>query len=82
MYLTGLYVNYQFTNLGALAKSARVRFGIDNVFDRVYLASLTPAGASSDPSRPGTNIGGNTLNTDTVTWTSGRLTSLSLFVDF
>jgi iron complex outermembrane receptor protein len=82
MYLTGLYVNYQFTNLGALAKSARVRFGIDNVFDRVYLASLTPAGASSDPSRPGTNIGGNTLNTDTVTWTSGRFTSLSLFVDF
>ena len=82
MYLTGLYVNYQFTNLGALAKSARLRFGIDNVFDKVYLASLTPAGATSDPNRPGTNIGGSVLNNDIVTWTSGRFTSLSLFVDF
>ncbi len=82
IYLTGLYANYQFNNLGALAKSARLRFGVDNVFDKIYLASLTPAGASSDPNRPGTNIGGNTLNSDTVTWTSGRFFSLSLFVDF
>ena len=82
MYLTGLYVNYDFTNLGSLAKSARIRFGVDNVFDKIYLSSLTPAGATSDPNRPGANIGGNTLNSDTVTWTSGRFTSLSLFVNF
>jgi len=82
MYLTGLYLNYDFTNLGTLAKSARIRFGIDNVFNQIYLTSLTPAGASSDPNRPGTNIGGNTLNSDTVTWSSGRFSSLSLFVNF
>ena len=82
MYLTGLYLNYDFTNLGSFAKSARVRFGIDNVFNQIYLTSLTPAGAASDPNRPGTNINTNTLNTDTVTWSSGRFSSLSLFVNF
>ena len=82
MYLTGLYLNYDFTNLGSFAKSARIRFGIDNVFNQIYLTSLTPAGAASDPNRPGTNINTNTLNTDTVTWSSGRFSSLSLFVNF
>jgi outer membrane receptor protein involved in Fe transport len=80
--LTGLYFNYEFNNLGSFAKSARIRFGMDNVFDKIYLTSFTASGANSDPTRPGTNVGTNTLNNDTVTWSSGRFTSLSLFVNF
>jgi iron complex outermembrane receptor protein len=82
IFLTGLYLNYEFNNLGPYAKSARIRFGVDNVFDKIYLTSYTPAGASSDPNRPGANINTNTLNNDTVTWSSGRFTSVSLFVNF
>ena len=85
IFLTGLYMNYEFNNLGSFAKSARIRFGVDNVFDKIYLTSYTPASASSDPNRPGMNINTNTaagLNNDTVTWSSGRFTSVSLFVNF
>jgi iron complex outermembrane receptor protein len=82
IFLTGLYMNYEFNNLGSFAKSARIRFGVDNVFDKIYLTSYTPAGVSSDPNRPGTNLNTNTLNNDIVTWSSGRFTSVSLFVNF
>jgi iron complex outermembrane receptor protein len=82
IYLTGLYLNYEFNNLGSFAKSARIRFGVDNVFDKIYLTSYTAASGSSDPNRPGANLGTNTLNNDTVTWSSGRFTSVSLFVNF
>jgi iron complex outermembrane receptor protein len=82
IFLTGLYLNYEFNNLGSFAKSARVRFGVDNVFDKIYLTSYSPSSANSDPNRPGADKGTNTLNNDTVTWSSGRFTSVSLFVNF
>jgi len=82
MYLTGLYVNYDFTNLGSLAKSARIRFGIDNVLDKNYLTSYSPATSSSDPNRPGADLTTNKLNSDIVTWSSGRFTSVSFIVNF
>ena len=82
IYLTGLYANYEFKNLGSFAKSARVQFGIDNVFNKIYLTSYSPAGVNSDPNNPGLNKDGVTLNKDTVTYSAGRFTSLSFFLNF
>ena len=69
MYLTNFYVNYTIKGLPGLS-SAKVRFGIDNLFNVNYLTAFVPGSATS--AAPGQNTA------DTVAYTAGRAYYLSL----
>ena len=69
VYLTNFYVNYTIKGLPGLS-SAKVRFGIDNLFNVNYLTAFVPGSATS--AAPGQNTA------DTVAYTAGRAYYLSL----
>jgi len=74
IYLTNLYVNYTINNIPAGLSSAKIRFGVDNLFNTNYLTAFKPGSGSS------TSPGMNTA--DQVTYTSGRAFYLSFVGNF
>lgn len=74
IYLTNLYVNYTINNIPSGLSSAKIRFGVDNVFNTNYLTAFKPGSGTS--LSPGMNTA------DQVTYTSGRAFYLSFVGNF
>mgnify|MGYP006267079405 CR=1 FL=1 len=75
IYLTGLNGTYQFSDLPSSLKSLKLRFGVDNIFDKRYIFAYTP-GSSTVGSAPGTTT------TDTVQMNSGRAAYIGIVAGF
>jgi iron complex outermembrane receptor protein len=74
IYLTNIYANYTFNQVPSYMKKARVRFGVDNLFNKNYMVAFVPGSATS--TTPGVSTA------DTVTYTSGIAAYASLIIDF
>jgi len=74
IYLTNIYANYTFSNVPSYMKSAKIRFGVDNLFNKNYMVAFVPGSSTS------TTPGVSTL--DTVTYSSGIAAYASLILNF
>jgi iron complex outermembrane receptor protein len=74
IFITNLYANYTFNNVPSYMKSAKIRFGVDNLFNKNYLVAFVPGASNS------TTPGVSTL--DTVQYSSGIAAYASLILNF
>ena len=77
IFITNIYANYTFNNIPSYAKGAKIRFGVNNLFNKNYLIAFTPVSTSQSAShQPGAAAN------DQVTYTSGIAAYTTLIVDF